>query len=133
LAILAQFSAAAENMAQCGIVNGAQERWRLARQRQRGDLSEDVCYHHEEQSLQGRQTVSALFKELEDEAMRLPARSRAQLAQRLLASLDQELAGPDAEKLWVAEAQRRAEELASGKVKAIPARQVLKKARAALR
>jgi putative addiction module component (TIGR02574 family) len=77
--------------------------------------------------------VSAVLKKLEDEAMRLPARSRAQLAQRLLASLDQELAGPDAEKLWVAEAQRRAEELSSGKVKAIPAKQVLKKARAVLR
>lgn len=40
---------------------------------------------------------------------------------------------PDAEKLWAAEAQQRADELASGKVKGIPAETVLTKARAALR
>jgi putative addiction module component (TIGR02574 family) len=74
--------------------------------------------------------MSFAFEKLEEEAMRLPARSRAQLAERLIASLDQGPADPDAEALWAAEAQRRAEELASGK---IPAEAVLTEARAALR
>ena len=70
---------------------------------------------------------------VEEEAMRLPARSRARLAERLIASLDQEPADPDTEELWAAVAQRRAEELASGKVEGIPIETVLTKARAALR
>ncbi|HVN63357.1 MAG TPA: addiction module protein [Candidatus Binataceae bacterium] len=64
--------------------------------------------------------------------MRLPPRSRARLAERLLASLDEPV-DPDAADLWVAEAERRAEELAAGKVKGIPAEKVLRRARAALR
>jgi putative addiction module component (TIGR02574 family) len=72
-------------------------------------------------------------EQLEDDAMRLPPRSRARLAQRLIASLEQEPADPDAEALWMTEAQRRAEELASGKVHGIPAETALTKARAALR
>jgi hypothetical protein len=51
----------------------------------------------------------------------------------LIASLEQGPADPDAEALWMAEAQRRAEELASGKVNGIPAETALTKARAALR
>ena len=78
-------------------------------------------------------TMPAVLKKLEDEAMRLPARARARLAERLLASLDEEPTDPDAERLWAAEAERRAEELASGRVKGIPADKVLRKARAALR
>ena len=77
--------------------------------------------------------MPAVLKKLEDEVMRLPVRSRARLAERLLASLDDEPADPDAEKLWAGEAQRRAEEIASGRVKGIPAGKVLRKARAALR
>lgn len=76
--------------------------------------------------------MSIALKKLEGEAMRLPARSRARLAQRLIASLDQGPVEPDAEKLWRAEARRRAEDLASGKVKAVPAEKVLRRARAAL-
>jgi hypothetical protein len=59
--------------------------------------------------------------------MRLPA----QLAERLMASLDQEPADADVERLWAAEAQRRADEMAA--VEGIPADQALAKARAALR
>ena len=58
---------------------------------------------------------------------------RARLAARLLASLDEEPIDPDAERLWAAETERRAEELASGRVKGIPADKVLRRARAALR
>jgi putative addiction module component (TIGR02574 family) len=77
--------------------------------------------------------MPAVLRKLENEAMRLPARSRARLAERLIASLDQGPADPDAGKLWAVEAQQRAEELASGKVKGIPAEKVLRKVRAALR
>jgi len=77
--------------------------------------------------------MSAVPKQLEDEAMRLPACLRARLAERLIASLDQDLADADAESLWAIEAQRRAEELAAGKVEGIPAEQTLAKARATLR
>ncbi len=77
--------------------------------------------------------MSSAFEKLEDEAMPLPTRSRARLAERLIASLEQGPADPDAEMLWAAEAQWREEELASGKVNGIPAETVLAKARAALR
>lgn len=77
--------------------------------------------------------MRAMLKKLEDEAMRLPARSRARLAERLLASLDEESADPDAERLWSVEAERRAQEIASGRAKGIPAGKALTKARAALR
>ena len=77
--------------------------------------------------------MPSTLKELQDDALRLPSRSRARLAQRLIASLDQEPADPDAEALWMAEAQQRAEGLASGKVDGIPAETALAKARAELR
>ena len=71
-------------------------------------------------------------RELESEAMKLPRRQRARLAQRLISSLDQE-GDADAERLWLAEAERRLADLKSGKVAGIPAERVLKKVRAALR
>ncbi len=77
--------------------------------------------------------MPSAHKRLEREAMSLPLRSRARLAERLIASLDRGRADPDADELWAAEAQRRAEELASGKIEEIPAETVLAKARAALR
>src|SRR5208337_560186 len=54
--------------------------------------------------------MPAVLKKLEDQAMRLTARSRARLAERLLASLDEEPAEPDAERLRGAEAGRRTED-----------------------
>jgi putative addiction module component (TIGR02574 family) len=77
--------------------------------------------------------MATIPKRLEDEAMRLPARLRASLAERLIASLDQEPADADVVALWVVEAERRADELALGKTEAIPAEQALAKARAAVR
>lgn len=71
-------------------------------------------------------------RELESRALRLSRRARARLAQRLISSLDQEADG-DAEKLWLAEAERRLGELKSGKVAGLPAEKVIKKARSTLR
>ena len=76
--------------------------------------------------------MSVALNNLEDEAMKLPPRSRARLARRLITSLD-EPADPDAKRLWIADAEARAAELTSGKVKPVSADKVLKRARAILR
>jgi putative addiction module component (TIGR02574 family) len=73
-----------------------------------------------------------LIRELESQALKLSRRERARLAQRLISSLDQEV-DADAERLWLAEAERRLADLKSGRVAAIPAERVIKKVRAALR
>jgi putative addiction module component (TIGR02574 family) len=71
-------------------------------------------------------------RDLESKALKLSRKKRARLAQRLISSLDQG-ADPDAETLWLEEAERRLGELKSGKVAGIPAEKVIRKARAALR
>ena len=76
--------------------------------------------------------MAKLARELESQALKLSHRQRARLAQRLISSLEQEV-DADAERLWLAEAERRLAEIKSGKVVAIPAERVLKKVRAALR
>ncbi len=69
---------------------------------------------------------------LEAEALKLPPEQRARLAERLISSLD-EAADPDSEDLWIQEAERRLEELESGRVEPIPAERVVEKARSSLR
>jgi putative addiction module component (TIGR02574 family) len=71
-------------------------------------------------------------REIESEALQLPPKERARLAQRLLASLDTE-SDRDAEQIWLQEAERRLDELESGKVIGIPAEQVFRRARSTLR
>jgi putative addiction module component (TIGR02574 family) len=65
-------------------------------------------------------------------ALKLSRRDRARLAQRLISSLDR---GDDdgAEALWLAEAERRLDELKSAKVAGIPATKVIRKVRSTLR
>jgi putative addiction module component (TIGR02574 family) len=77
-------------------------------------------------------TMSTALKKLEDDALKLPARSRARLAERLIMSLE-EAVDPHAEQAWLDEIERRSAELKGGKLTGIPAGKVLKKARAALR
>jgi putative addiction module component (TIGR02574 family) len=50
------------------------------------------------------------------DAMKLPLRDRVRLAQRLVSSLDDQIE-TDVEALWVAEAERRLNELRTGAVK----------------
>ena len=76
--------------------------------------------------------MSSALKKIEDEVLRLPARSRARLAERLIASLEK-VADPEAESAWRTEVEKRSAELMRGDVKSIPANQVFKKARTALR
>ncbi len=61
--------------------------------------------------------------EIEKDALRLPADDRARLAMRLLSSLEEATESPEEiEKLWIAEAERRFQELRDGVVQGIPAR-----------
>lgn len=72
------------------------------------------------------------LKQIEDEALHLSEEERAELAQKLLLSLDAPTM--DAiEEDWLIEARRRARELDEGIVQPIPADEVRKKAQALLR
>ena len=67
-------------------------------------------------------------KKIEEEALRLPSHERAQLAEHLINSLEEE-EDPQAERLWLEEAERRYQKYKEGKVKAKPAGSVFKDAR----
>jgi putative addiction module component (TIGR02574 family) len=71
-------------------------------------------------------------KVVEREALRLSPEDRAQLAQKLLLSLDA-LSEEELENTWLTEANRRARELDRGEVQPIPADEVRRKARGLLR
>lgn len=72
------------------------------------------------------------LQKIEDEALHLSKKERAQLIQRLVLSLD----APSEDELrsdWLLEAQRRAQELDSGSIQAVSGDEVIKKARALIR
>jgi putative addiction module component (TIGR02574 family) len=64
--------------------------------------------------------------EIENDALRLPVEDRARLAVRLLESPEEEANDPpdEIEKLWLATAERRFQELHDGVVEGIPADKV---------
>jgi putative addiction module component (TIGR02574 family) len=76
--------------------------------------------------------MASTARQVESKALRLPTRERARLAERLILSLDEQT-DPDAEKLWAEEAERRLDELRSGRVKSRAAESVFRKARSTLR
>ena len=76
--------------------------------------------------------MSTNLDQLTADAMKLPVRDRVQLAQRLVSTIDDEVES-DTEALWFAEAERRLDELRSGKVQGIPAEDVFRNAREALK
>ena len=67
---------------------------------------------------------------VEVQALKLPPEERAQLADRLVASLFKDQNIEDA---WSAEVERRIEEIESGRAKLIPAADSIARARAAIR
>jgi putative addiction module component (TIGR02574 family) len=71
-------------------------------------------------------------RQIESRALKLPARERARLAERLISSLDDEV-DPDAKTAWAREADRRLDELRIGKVEGRSAASVFRKTRATLR
>ena len=72
------------------------------------------------------------LKQIEDEALHLSEDERAELAQKLLLSLDVP-SQKEIEEDWLIEARRRAKDLDEGIVQPIPAEEVRKKAQALLR
>ncbi|MBI4826497.1 MAG: addiction module protein [Nitrospirae bacterium] len=65
--------------------------------------------------------------ELFDEAISLPIEIRTKLVEKLLHSLNP--SQKEIDKLWAKEAEKRVEEIKSGKVKTIPGERVFKKIR----
>ena len=76
--------------------------------------------------------MSSNLDQLTADAMKLPLRDRVQLAQRLVSTLEDEIE-TDTEALWFAEAERRLEELRSGKVEGVNADEAFRTAREALK
>ena len=68
--------------------------------------------------------------ELKREALQLDPSTRASLARDLLVSLD-DLSEAEVDRLWLEEAVRRDEEMASGKVQPIPMDEVFAELRSA--
>jgi putative addiction module component (TIGR02574 family) len=80
----------------------------------------------------------AKLDEIVKDALNLPGRDRAALAEKLLASLDEsldrELLSEGAvERLWIAEAKQRLAEYHAGRTAPVPAEQVHAKAEKLLR
>ena len=69
---------------------------------------------------------------LVEQALKLPSASRARLANLLVESLDADELGR-IDRLWVAEAKRRRDEVRTGRVKPIPGDQALRKVRDAVK
>ncbi len=67
---------------------------------------------------------------IEAEALRLSAAERAQLIERLIASLDVD---PEVEEAWAAEVERRNSEVQSGKVSLVPGPEALAKLKASIK
>jgi len=77
--------------------------------------------------------MAQTLAEIEGNALQLSEEERARLAVRLLASLEEEAESPEEiEKLWLAEAEQRFQELRGGVVRGIPAREVFAQLRAKL-
>ncbi|HEX8829639.1 MAG TPA: addiction module protein [Longimicrobium sp.] len=74
--------------------------------------------------------MSTTIDEVEAVALQLPRAERARLAERLIASLDEDLA---IENRWKEEVRRRVEELRSGAVPSIPGDQVFREIEEMLR
>ena len=72
--------------------------------------------------------MSLTFDQITEEAMKLPADSKALLADKLVESLESE--DPDEiQRLWAAEAIRRRDEVRSGLVQPVPGEEDLEEVR----
>ncbi len=70
------------------------------------------------------------LKDIEDVALKLSDEDRARLAMRMLTSLEEQADAPQMlEELWIKESERRFEEIRSGTVQGVPARDVFSQAR----
>lgn len=76
--------------------------------------------------------MSTHFDELERQARALPLKEKAALARLLIDELDTS-ADPDAERLWIIEAQSRYEAFLNGELEALPGDDVMNRARSHLK
>jgi putative addiction module component (TIGR02574 family) len=74
-------------------------------------------------------TMTAATAKLADQALSLPCEDRIYLVERLLQSLHAP-SREDVDRLWAEEAERRIEDLDSGRAQAIPGEQVFAEIRA---
>ena len=74
--------------------------------------------------------MSNALEAVEAQALKLTPEERAQLADRLIASLFEDHA---VEEAWAVEVERRIEDIESGRSKLIPAAEALARARAAIK
>lgn len=68
------------------------------------------------------------LKKLERQARALGPKQKAALARALIEDLDP-IVNPDAERLWIEEAQRRYDAYLAGKLTAVPGEEVMRRAR----
>lgn len=71
------------------------------------------------------------LKDIETEIKKLDLKDRAVLAKWIVESLD-DLSETEIEALWVEEAEHRLDEMERGQISEIPAKEVLRRARAAI-
>ena len=77
-------------------------------------------------------TMTTTFEELEKQARALSSKEKAALAHILIQELDAS-ADPDAERLWLEEAQRRYDAFVAGELPALPGDEVMNRAHARLK
>ncbi len=73
--------------------------------------------------------MNTALQKIKDQAIALPLEERAELAHKLILSLDG-TAGTDIENAWDSEIKKRVEEIKSGKAKGRPAENILAEIRA---
>jgi hypothetical protein len=81
-------------------------------------------------------TMSTRFEQLASDAMKLPVRDRVRLAQQLVATIDEDTetaTEKEIEELWFAEAEPRPDELRSGSVQGVDAKDAFRNARESLK
>ena len=76
--------------------------------------------------------MATTVEQLAEQAMNLPTESRARLADLLVESLDADELGK-VDRLWIAEAKRRRDEVRSGRVETVPGEEALRKVRDVIR
>jgi len=74
--------------------------------------------------------MSSQLEFVEAQALKLSAEERAELADRLIASLFED---HEIEEAWAVEVERRIEEIESGRAKLIPAAEAIARARTAIK
>ncbi len=77
-------------------------------------------------------SMATSIERVAEQAMKLPAESRAELADRLVESLDSEEIGR-IDRLWLDEAKRRRDEVRSGRVKTISGEAARRRVRRAIK